>query len=183
MYQWSKLNVQPIAATAQVIGQADPTGQIVVSIAWHGTSSTHLLTDGHDVGYPTGISQIEKIHCTGEQWCTWKREHYQCWTEYNLGGYWLHDILIEREWLQLTLIVPCQFSNNNISSLQRLDGSMRADLRKQALDHFNAEGSTDFCFLLSTRAGGEREVSLGLFMYLFATLKLHFRFQCAIRLC
>ena len=31
---------------------------------------------------------------------------------------------------------------------------MRADLRKQALDHFNAEGSTDFCFLLSTRAGG-----------------------------
>ena len=37
---------------------------------------------------------------------------------------------------------------------QRLDGSMRADLRKQSLDHFNAEGSTDFCFLLSTRAGG-----------------------------
>ncbi|CAD6184209.1 unnamed protein product [Caenorhabditis auriculariae] len=37
---------------------------------------------------------------------------------------------------------------------QRLDGSMRADMRKQALDHFNAEGSTDFAFLLSTRAGG-----------------------------
>ncbi|VDM65916.1 unnamed protein product [Strongylus vulgaris] len=37
---------------------------------------------------------------------------------------------------------------------QRLDGSMRADLRKQALDHFNADGSTDFAFLLSTRAGG-----------------------------
>uniref|UniRef100_A0A915DK52 Helicase C-terminal domain-containing protein n=1 Tax=Ditylenchus dipsaci TaxID=166011 RepID=A0A915DK52_9BILA len=37
---------------------------------------------------------------------------------------------------------------------QRLDGSMRADLRKQALDHFNAPGSNDFCFLLSTRAGG-----------------------------
>ncbi|KHN71886.1 Chromodomain-helicase-DNA-binding protein 1 [Toxocara canis] len=31
---------------------------------------------------------------------------------------------------------------------------MRADLRKAALDHFNAEGSSDFCFLLSTRAGG-----------------------------
>lgn len=27
-------------------------------------------------------------------------------------------------------------------------------MRKQALDHFNAEGSNDFCFLLSTRAGG-----------------------------
>lgn len=25
--------------------------------------------------------------------------------------------------------------------LQRLDGSIRGDLRKQALDHFNAEGS------------------------------------------
>ncbi|KAJ7384593.1 transcriptional regulator [Desmophyllum pertusum] len=37
---------------------------------------------------------------------------------------------------------------------QRLDGSIRGDLRKQALDHFNAEGSEDFCFLLSTRAGG-----------------------------
>ncbi|VDD82078.1 unnamed protein product [Mesocestoides corti] len=37
---------------------------------------------------------------------------------------------------------------------QRLDGSIRGELRKQALDHFNAEGSTDFCFLLSTRAGG-----------------------------
>lgn len=31
---------------------------------------------------------------------------------------------------------------------------MRSDLRKQALDHFNAPDSTDFCFLLSTRAGG-----------------------------
>ncbi|XP_048736383.2 chromodomain-helicase-DNA-binding protein 1-like isoform X3 [Ostrea edulis] len=37
---------------------------------------------------------------------------------------------------------------------QRLDGSVRGDLRRQAMDHFNAEGSIDFCFLLSTRAGG-----------------------------
>ena len=37
---------------------------------------------------------------------------------------------------------------------QRLDGGIRGDLRKAALDHFNAEGSQDFCFLLSTRAGG-----------------------------
>ena len=37
---------------------------------------------------------------------------------------------------------------------QRLDGGIRSDIRKQALDHFNAEGSQDFCFLLSTRAGG-----------------------------
>lgn len=37
---------------------------------------------------------------------------------------------------------------------QRLDGSIKGELRRQALDHFNAEGSEDFCFLLSTRAGG-----------------------------
>ncbi|KRT86668.1 helicase [Oryctes borbonicus] len=37
---------------------------------------------------------------------------------------------------------------------QRLDGSIKGELRRQALDHFNAEGSQDFCFLLSTRAGG-----------------------------
>lgn len=39
-------------------------------------------------------------------------------------------------------------------TFQRLDGSIKGELRKQALDHFNAEGSQDFCFLLSTRAGG-----------------------------
>ena len=37
---------------------------------------------------------------------------------------------------------------------QRLDGSIKGEIRRQALDHFNAEGSSDFCFLLSTRAGG-----------------------------
>lgn len=39
-------------------------------------------------------------------------------------------------------------------SFQRLDGSVSSDKRKQAMDHFNAPDSTDFCFLLSTRAGG-----------------------------
>ncbi|XP_059917236.1 chromodomain-helicase-DNA-binding protein 2 isoform X1 [Gadus macrocephalus] len=39
-------------------------------------------------------------------------------------------------------------------TFQRLDGSIKGEIRKQALDHFNAEGSEDFCFLLSTRAGG-----------------------------
>ena len=39
-------------------------------------------------------------------------------------------------------------------AFQRLDGSVSSEKRKQAMDHFNSEGSTDFCFLLSTRAGG-----------------------------
>eukprot|EP01135_Chromosphaera_perkinsii_P010809 Nk52_evm4s2241 gene=Nk52_evmTU4s2241 len=37
---------------------------------------------------------------------------------------------------------------------QRLDGSIRGEKRKQAMDQFNAPDSRDFCFLLSTRAGG-----------------------------
>ena len=35
-----------------------------------------------------------------------------------------------------------------------MDGTTRGDIRKQALDHFNEKDSPDFCFLLSTRAGG-----------------------------
>ncbi|CAL8472046.1 g11588 [Coccomyxa elongata] len=37
---------------------------------------------------------------------------------------------------------------------QRLDGSTPAAQRHQAMEHFNSPGSTDFAFLLSTRAGG-----------------------------
>lgn len=37
---------------------------------------------------------------------------------------------------------------------QRLDGTIAAAPRRLAIDHFNADGSNDFCFLLSTRAGG-----------------------------
>ena len=37
---------------------------------------------------------------------------------------------------------------------QRLDGTVSSEVRKKAIEHFNAEGSPDFAFLLSTRAGG-----------------------------
>jgi chromodomain-helicase-DNA-binding protein 1 len=37
---------------------------------------------------------------------------------------------------------------------QRLDGTIASGPRKLAIDHFNAPDSKDFCFLLSTRAGG-----------------------------
>ena len=36
----------------------------------------------------------------------------------------------------------------------RIDGSSKADERDAAMDAFNAPGSSKFCFLLSTRAGG-----------------------------
>ena len=37
---------------------------------------------------------------------------------------------------------------------QRLDGNVSSDMRKKSIEHFNAPGSPDFVFLLSTRAGG-----------------------------
>jgi chromodomain-helicase-DNA-binding protein 1 len=37
---------------------------------------------------------------------------------------------------------------------QRLDGMVASDARKKSIAHFNAPGSPDFAFLLSTRAGG-----------------------------
>jgi len=37
---------------------------------------------------------------------------------------------------------------------QRLDGTIPAGPRRMAINHFNADDSDDFCFLLSTRAGG-----------------------------
>jgi len=37
---------------------------------------------------------------------------------------------------------------------QRLDGMVSSEARKKSIAHFNAPGSPDFAFLLSTRAGG-----------------------------
>ncbi|CAG8468287.1 1950_t:CDS:10 [Acaulospora colombiana] len=37
---------------------------------------------------------------------------------------------------------------------QRLDGGVPSEARKKAIEHFNAPNSSDFVFLLSTRAGG-----------------------------
>ncbi|KAK4250820.1 CDH1-like protein [Corynascus novoguineensis] len=37
---------------------------------------------------------------------------------------------------------------------QRLDGTIPSGPRRMAINHFNADDSDDFCFLLSTRAGG-----------------------------
>ena len=38
--------------------------------------------------------------------------------------------------------------------VQRLDGTTNSEARKRSMEHFNAPGSSDFAFLLSTRAGG-----------------------------
>ncbi|GAA6065282.1 chromodomain-helicase-DNA-binding protein 5 isoform X1, partial [Tachysurus ichikawai] len=37
---------------------------------------------------------------------------------------------------------------------ERIDGGITGGLRQEAIDRFNAPGAQQFCFLLSTRAGG-----------------------------
>ncbi|GFU37045.1 chromodomain-helicase-DNA-binding protein 1 [Nephila pilipes] len=64
-----------------------------------------------------------------------------------------HRVLIFSQMVRM-LDILSEYLQLRHFSYQRLDGSIKGEQRKQALDHFNAEGSQDFCFLLSTRAGG-----------------------------
>lgn len=64
-----------------------------------------------------------------------------------------HRVLIFSQMVRMLDILG-EYLQKRHFPFQRLDGSIKGELRRQALDHFNAEGSQDFCFLLSTRAGG-----------------------------
>uniref|UniRef100_A0A671RHZ2 Chromodomain-helicase-DNA-binding protein 1-like n=1 Tax=Sinocyclocheilus anshuiensis TaxID=1608454 RepID=A0A671RHZ2_9TELE len=64
-----------------------------------------------------------------------------------------HRVLIFSQMVRM-LDILAEYLKYRQFLFQRLDGSIKGEMRKQALDHFNAEGSEDFCFLLSTRAGG-----------------------------
>ncbi|XP_055853266.1 chromodomain-helicase-DNA-binding protein 1 [Episyrphus balteatus] len=64
-----------------------------------------------------------------------------------------HRVLIFSQMVRM-LDILADYLQKRHFSFQRLDGSIKGEMRRQALDHFNAENSTDFCFLLSTRAGG-----------------------------
>lgn len=64
-----------------------------------------------------------------------------------------HRVLIFSQMVRMLDILAEYLSYRHLP-FQRLDGSIKGDIRRQALEHFNAEGSQDFCFLLSTRAGG-----------------------------
>ncbi|XP_031638255.1 chromodomain-helicase-DNA-binding protein 1 isoform X2 [Contarinia nasturtii] len=64
-----------------------------------------------------------------------------------------HRVLIFSQMVRM-LDILAEYLQKRHFTFQRLDGSIKGEIRKQALDHFNAEGSQDFCFLLSTRAGG-----------------------------
>ncbi|XP_039028589.1 protein CHROMATIN REMODELING 5-like [Hibiscus syriacus] len=64
-----------------------------------------------------------------------------------------HRVLIFSQMVRM-LDILSEYMSLRGFQFQRLDGSTKAELRQQAMDHFNAPGSDDFCFLLSTRAGG-----------------------------
>ncbi|EPS67001.1 hypothetical protein M569_07775, partial [Genlisea aurea] len=64
-----------------------------------------------------------------------------------------HRVLIFSQMVRM-LDILAEYLSLKGFQFQRLDGSTKAELRQQAMEHFNAPNSEDFCFLLSTRAGG-----------------------------
>lgn len=64
-----------------------------------------------------------------------------------------HRVLIFSQMVRM-LDLLAEYLQYRRFPFQRLDGSIKGEVRRQALDHFNSEQSEDFCFLLSTRAGG-----------------------------
>lgn len=64
-----------------------------------------------------------------------------------------HRVLIFSQMVKMLDILGDYLSFRSYK-FQRLDGTIASGPRRMAINHFNAEGSDDFCFLLSTRAGG-----------------------------
>merc|ERR1711971_191178 len=64
-----------------------------------------------------------------------------------------HRVLIFSQMVRM-LDVLSEYLEIRRFPFQRLDGGIKGDIRKNAIEHFNAPDSKDFCFLLSTRAGG-----------------------------
>ncbi|ETN36256.1 uncharacterized protein HMPREF1541_08533 [Cyphellophora europaea CBS 101466] len=64
-----------------------------------------------------------------------------------------HRVLIFSQMVKMLDILG-DYMDYRGHAYQRLDGTIAAAPRRMAIDHFNAPDSTDFCFLLSTRAGG-----------------------------
>jgi superfamily II DNA/RNA helicase len=64
-----------------------------------------------------------------------------------------HRVLIFSQMVRMLDILSDYLSFRNYLH-QRLDGMVSSEARKKSIAHFNAPGSPDFVFLLSTRAGG-----------------------------
>lgn len=64
-----------------------------------------------------------------------------------------HRVLIFSQMVRMLDILSDYMSLRGYQH-QRLDGMVASEARKKSIAHFNAPGSSDFAFLLSTRAGG-----------------------------
>ncbi|XP_063932327.1 chromodomain-helicase-DNA-binding protein 1-like isoform X2 [Zophobas morio] len=64
-----------------------------------------------------------------------------------------HRVLIFSQMVRMLDILADYLTLRGFT-FQRLDGCIRNEQRERALDHFNRPNSDDFCFLLSTKAGG-----------------------------
>ncbi len=64
-----------------------------------------------------------------------------------------HRVLIFSQMVRM-LDILCDYLSIKGYAYQRLDGTVPSATRRIAIDHYNAHGSPDFVFLLSTRAGG-----------------------------
>ena len=64
-----------------------------------------------------------------------------------------HRVLIFSQMVKM-LDILSEYLRLRGYQFQRLDGTIGAGPRRMAINHFNAPESNDFCFLLSTRAGG-----------------------------
>ena len=64
-----------------------------------------------------------------------------------------HRVLIFSQMVKM-LDILADYMDYRGHNYQRLDGTIPAGPRRVAIEHFNAPDSSDFCFLLSTRAGG-----------------------------
>lgn len=64
-----------------------------------------------------------------------------------------HRVLIFSQMVRMLDILE-EYLRIRCWKFQRLDGSTSSEARKKSILAFNAAGSEDFCFLLSTRAGG-----------------------------
>lgn len=64
-----------------------------------------------------------------------------------------HRVLIFSQMVKMLDILG-EYMEARGHAYQRLDGTISSGARRIAIDHFNAPESPDFCFILSTRAGG-----------------------------
>ncbi|OEH78455.1 chromodomain helicase DNA binding protein chd1 swi2 snf2 [Cyclospora cayetanensis] len=64
-----------------------------------------------------------------------------------------HRVLIFSQMVKM-LNILAEFLKLRGYKHQRLDGTMPKEVRRKAMEQFNSRSSNDFCFLLSTKAGG-----------------------------